>query len=101
MNMETLKSKILNCQEAKETSKIVLTKGEQYLLTEVFYPFYREPQNVGTYDLDFSAFTQNELWGVYNCLDEVIPLYPAIVSNITIHSFINAAEPFCAESAYI
>lgn len=101
MNIETLKTEILNCQEAENAFKTDLTKGKRYLLTEVFYPFYRTPEEAGTSYLDFSAFTANELTDVYDNIDELFPLYSVIISYGALLRLINSAKPFSPESEYI
>lgn len=102
MNIETLKAEILNCQEAENAFKTDLTKGKRYLLTEVFYPFYREPEEAETSNLDFSAFTENELTDVYDNIDELFPLYSVIIITYNaLFRLIDSAKPFSSESQYI
>ena len=101
MNIETLKAEILNCQEAENAFKTDLTKGKRYLLTEVFYPFYREPEEAETSNLDFSAFTKEELFYVYDEIEELTPLFPALGYYMTTAEHIRKTPSCVSKAVYI
>lgn len=101
MNIQTFKSVLSACQEADSSCEINLTKGERYLITDVFIPFYRDEEQTTTDNLDFSAFSKEELSYVYSNIEELVPWFQNIADYMAITDFLAKAKPCLSDAVFI
>lgn len=95
MNIQTFKSVLSACQEADSSCEINLTKGERYLITNVFIPFYLDEEQTTTDNLDFSAFSKEELSYVYSNIEELVPWFQNIADYMAMTDFLAKAKRAC------
>ena len=93
MNIQTFKSVLSACQEADSSC--------EYLITDVFIPFYLDEEQTTTDNLDFSAFSKEELSYVYSNIEELVPWFQNIAEYMAMTDFLAKAKPCLSDAVFI
>ncbi len=101
MNIQTFRTVLSACQEADSSCEMNLTEGERYLITNVFVPFYLDEERTTTENLDFSAFSTEDLKDMYNGIEDFIPWFQIITRYMAMTDFLAKTEPCLSEAVFL